>query len=426
MNDSIAAPPAIAGFCRGRWRRLPLSAYEHLVTIPMHATRFEGEITHLSQKGLGVVQHPHDGHTYFVAGTWPGDLGRFEISDRVLHNKKYGYARLIRLIQPSRHRQPPACAFLGFTDHSCSGCPWMIADYASQLEHKRHSFLYAMTRVGFDTHQLTIGPVQPSPRIFGYRNRFQVKTDGKRLGFVTEGSRHIAPVEDCIVLNDSCRQLLQAARHRLPCRDWTPAAGEDWSFLDLDDSMTAEQIQPNRKRPFRQGNTAQNIQMQAWLKQQLARNTGIRKTIELFCGSGNFTEVIAQAGCPHTIAYESSLGTILSLRQKQLPGVEARVIDLYQPHVWKILRKSVMDADTLVLDPPRSGLKNSRGFFESFTGLTTIYYISCNPESFARDAWTFHKKGWWPSDIQLIDLFPHTPHVEVMAVFNKPDGLPAG
>ncbi|MGG7054424.1 hypothetical protein [Nitrosomonas sp. ANs5] len=190
--------------------------------------------------------------------------------------------------------------------------------------------------------------------------------------------------------------------------------------------MTPEQIQPNRKRPFRQGNAEQNARMQAWLKHQLAQNTRIRKTIELFCGSGNFTEVIAQAGCPHTIAYESSLGAILSLRQKQLPGVEAGVVDLHQPYVWKTLRKSIMDADTLVLDPPRSGLKNSRGFFESFASLKTIYYISCNPESFARDAWTFHKKGWWPSDIQLIDLFPHTPHVEVMAVFNKPDGLPAG
>jgi hypothetical protein len=83
------------------------------------------------------------------------------------------------------------------------------------------------------------------------------------------------------------------------------------------------------------------------------------------------------------------------------------------------LRKSIADADTLVLDPPRAGLKNMQGFFENFVALETIYYISCDPETFARDAWTFTKKGWSIAEVQLIDLFPHTPHIETLAVLRK-------
>lgn len=48
---------------------------------------FKGQITHLSQKGLGVVQNEQDGISYFVSGTWPGDYGEFEVIDRRLPNK---------------------------------------------------------------------------------------------------------------------------------------------------------------------------------------------------------------------------------------------------------------------------------------------------------------------------------------------------
>lgn len=119
---------------------------------------FKGQITHLSQKGLGVVQNEQDGISYFVSGTWPGDYGEFEVIDRRLPNKKYGYAKLVQLLQPAVDRQHAPCPFLGTTETACAGCPWMIASYASQLEQKRNRFMYAMKRVGFDTGQLTIPP----------------------------------------------------------------------------------------------------------------------------------------------------------------------------------------------------------------------------------------------------------------------------
>ena len=125
------------------------------------------------------------------------------------------------------------------------------------------------------------------------------------------------------------------------------------------------------------------------------------------------------SGCRSIIAYEAELDAIQQLRAKHLPNVDAQSIDLFKPFVWKTIKKVISDADTLVLDPPRAGLKNMKGFLEYFRALKTVYYITCDPESFARDAWAFTQKGWKLAEIQLVDLFPHTPHVETLAVLKK-------
>lgn len=393
--------------------------------------KFTGEITHLSQKGHGVVSGPQDDRRYFVSNTWPGDVGEFEMIDKPvngINNKKFAYARLLRLIRPSEHRQYPACPYANLNDNPCTGCPWMIADYANQLEQKRKRFVYAMQRNGFDVSGLRSVAIQAAPETFGYRNRCQLKTDGSRLGFVSEQSGEIVAVNDCIVLNAACRQLLKTAAEKLPNLSDQPsrpiesgqsADNADRHFIDLDDAMSADDIQINRRRPFRQGNAQQNEWMQVWLKAQLEQLPDIGKVVELFCGSGNFTQIIAASNCASIFAYESDPLAVKQLRARKLPKVNAQVADLFKPSIWKTLQKHVADADTLVLDPPRAGLKKQRGFFECFRALKHIVYISCNPETFARDARSFNRQGWHLDTVQLIDLFPHTPHVEVLAVFKK-------
>lgn len=381
--------------------------------------KFKGRITHLSQKGLGVVKNEQNHISYFVLGTWPGDIGEFEVIDKPLNNRKFAYAKLIQLIHPSEQRQSPHCPHIHLKEYGCTGCPWMIADYTSQLEQKRNRFIYAMKRVGFDEVKLNVGAVQPAPDIYGYRNRCQLKTDGAQLGFISEQSHQIAPIVDCIVLNDACRTLLSTAIRQLPNARWKTDADQHWNFIELDDDMNTDDIAINQKRPFKQGNSAQNDWMRNWLQQKLAQNPHVGKVVELFCGSGNFTHVIAESHCTSVIAYEIDAAAISALKARHLKNVSARAIDLFDSRIWQKLQPYVHDALTLVLDPPRAGLKKHQGFFSSFRTLKTILYISCNPETFARDAWFFHQQGWSISDMQLLDLFPHTPHVEIMAEFIK-------
>lgn len=381
--------------------------------------KFNGTVTHLSQKGLGVVKNDQSNMSYFVYGTWPGDAGEFEVIDKPLNNKKFAYAKLITLTHSSAQRQAPICPYVDLEENSCTGCPWMIADYTSQLEQKWNRFVYAMKRAGFDTGRLNINPIQPAPDLYGYRNRCQVKTDGVKLGFVSENSYQIAPINDCIVLNEHCRSLLKTTSRQLPNSAWHADSDHNWQFIELDDDMQADEIRINQKRPFKQGNTAQNEWMQAWLRQKLVHNPHLDKVVELFCGSGNFTEIIAESNCTSVIAYESEYSAIQALKARNLAKVTTKIADLFKPSIWNNIKKNVFDAETLVLDPPRSGLKKHYGFFASFTTLETVYYISCNPETFARDAWFFNQNGLSIKDIQLVDLFPHTPHIEVLAEFRR-------
>lgn len=377
--------------------------------------KFKGTVTHLSQKGLGVVKNDQNNITYFVYGTWPGDLGEFEVIDKALNNKKFAYAKLLQLIQPSSQRQVVLCSHARLMDDGCTGCPWMIADYTSQLEQKRKRFIYAMQRSGFDISALAIGAVHPAPRRYGYRNRCQLKTDGTVLGFISENSHRLIPIQDCLVLNSACRSLLQTALQQLPSIDWQAHTSNQWNVIDLDDDMQSQHIRINQKRPFKQGNTHQNEYIQNWLRKKLSHHSKPGKVVELFCGSGNFTTIIAASDCTSVIAFESDTEAIQLLNDKHLPKVTAIVANLLDTSVWAKLHKKVRDADTLVLDPPRAGLKKHRGFFECFRSLQTIYYISCNPETFARDTHFFKRHDWHIKDIQLIDLFPHTPHVEILA-----------
>ncbi len=382
--------------------------------------KFKGKITHLSQKGLGVVKNDQNNLTYFVYGTWPGDIGEFEVIDKMLNNKKFAYAKLLQLIQPSLQRQAVLCSHAKLMDDGCTGCPWMIADYTSQLEQKRNRFVYAMQRSGFDVSTLTINDVHPAPQQYGYRNRCQLKTDGKTLGFISETSHQMIPIQDCMVLNDACRNLLQTALEQLPHADWQMHHNVDhWNTIDLDDEMQPESIRINQKRLFKQGNTHQNERIQNWLREKLEQHPKPGMAVELFCGSGNLTAIIAASHCTSIMAYESDAEAIQLLNNKHLPKVNAFTADLFNASIWTKLHKDVRNAEILVLDPPRAGLKKHRGFFECFSSLQTIYYISCNPETFARDTYFFKHNNWSIKDIQLIDLFPHTPHVEILAEIVK-------
>lgn len=144
-----------------------------------------------------MVKNGQNNISYFVYGTWPGDNGEFEAIDKPLNNKKL--LCKIASSHPPFPTEATACVpYLSFEENACTGCPWMIADYTSQLEQKRNRFVYAMQRAGFDTASLNIRPIQAAPHLYGYRNRCQIKTDGRKLGFISENSHQIAPVADCI------------------------------------------------------------------------------------------------------------------------------------------------------------------------------------------------------------------------------------
>lgn len=376
---------------------------------------FTATVRDLSHKGLGVIDHP-DGRTFFVRGTWPGDEGEFEIPPDA---KKYDEAKLLKLIKPSDNRIEIKCEHRGATPGKCGGCPWMMADYQSQLHFKEKRLLHALHKRGIKLKPEVLKSILPSTVIDNYRNRVQLKTDGKKLGYVSEGSSTFAPVENCLVMNSKLNRLFHDLKITFPRDDLAPTGDFKWSFIDLDDDMDLSELVVNRRRPFKQGNSGQNEVMKKWVKEKFENIPRHYPVIDLFCGSGNFTEVLSDMGFENILAVEVQGSAIDVLKSKNLKGVRILPLDVTQKGSWALIARAQPHAKAILIDPPREGIDKRRGLFKYLDNLEAIFYISCELDTYTRDLGDLIKHGWGPVEITPLDLFPHTPHVEIMSALSK-------
>lgn len=379
-------------------------------SITSEPSRFEAEVRALSTDGTGVVNHPA-GKVFFAPGVWPGDVAVFDIESE---GPRYGYARPVEWKKKSLDRVEAPCPHQGAGAGKCGGCPWMIGSYESQLKHKEHRVRHALARAGFEAERI-VAPIWGSPSALGYRNRAQFKSDGARLGFVEEGTNSIAEIDDCLVLNEDVRARYRALRARLPNTEWRPTEGHKWIFLELDDAMApGEEPVLNRRRPFRQGNTAQNERMRAWLAERVPKAAAADSALELFAGSGNLTGALHDAGFGRILAVEVASAAMAQLRAKGWPAVETFEADLSKVWALEKLAQRVPDARVLLLDPPRAGAAGVEKLASALKRLETILYVSCDTATFVRDVSALAKKGFRLEEVQPLDLFPQTSHVEVM------------
>ena len=385
-----------------------------MIKVFSMSERFESQVKGLTFKGLGVVSHPN-GQVFFVRGVWPGDEGIFEIQTV---EKRYGYARVIDFTKKSEHRRSSPCPHLGFELSQCGGCPWMIADYSAQLEEKNKLVQNLLVRASVLTDKTTIKPIIGSIKEFGYRNRAQFKTDGKVLGYVSTQTNEIAPIEDCIVLTEKNREKLKEITSHLPNKDWEIKKTKDiWNFIEIDEDT--KDIVINKKTSFRQANSTQNTNMKAWLEGKLRELDKNQSVVELFCGSGNFTEVISEVGFSQIIASEMSSQAIEVLKNKNLPNVIATSDDLNNPRAIKNLKNKLPDPKILFLDPPREGFPNIGEFIKEFKSIEHIFYVSCDLSTYIHDVKKLRGQKYEIVEIQPIDQFPQTPHIEILSHLTK-------
>jgi 23S rRNA (uracil1939-C5)-methyltransferase len=389
---------------------------EHLIHRAMEE-QFSGKIRDISSEGHGVVDHP-SGKVFFVRGTWPGDEGEFVIESS---QKKYGTARLKRLIKAAPERQVPRCAHLGWEKGLCGGCPWMIASYEAQLAQKQKRVEYLVQRNQLAAPEFVVSPIQKSPQIYGYRNRAQFKTNGTKLGYVSPESKEIADVKDCLILTEKNRQTLQNLREQLPNDQWKPGSSYMWNFIDINEEMDADHISLNRRLVFQQGNTEQNDFMKNWVRKKIAEDNKTKPLIELFGGSGNFTNIFSAAEFEKIYLAEVDKKAVEKLVEKKITGVQGFVVDLYKPAQWKKIPREALEAEILFLDPPREGFTHLQAFTEKFRRLRKIIYVSCEPYQWSRDIKNIVQKNWRLVEALPVDQFPQTPHTELLSVLVRTD-----
>ena len=433
-------------------------------------------IVNLGHDGRGVARWP-DGHanagkTVFVSGALPGETVSVQQTARSRH---FDEAKTLEVIEASPDRVEPRCPHFG----TCGGCVLQHFAADRQIEAKQRVLLDNLQRIGHVTPGAVLPPLRGDSWGYRRKGRFSVrrveKKDKTLVGFREQDPRFVADISECHVVVpqlgfkvaalgalvdglDARRDIPQIEfiagdahtalvfRHLQPLSDADKAKldafGREQGFaiflqpggIDSVHPLAGEAPQLSFRLPqwdidlqfrpldFIQVNANLNQAMIARALELLDVQPGER-VLDLFCGLGNFTLPLARvAGDGAVVGVEGDAGLVARARanaaRNGLGNVQFHAADLAQDLAGQPWIKAGFDK--LLLDPARSGaievLKQL-----PLKGLKRIVYVSCHPGSLARDAgFLVNEAGWSLREAGVMDMFPHTAHVESIAVFDPP------
>lgn len=434
-------------------------------TIAMYRLIIES----LDQEGRGVARL--DGKTIFVDGALPG-----EVVDAAPYRKlpSYELATLSQLLKPSAMRVTPRCTYFGV----CGGCSLQHFDARAQVAAKQRVLEDTLWHIGKVKPEEILPAIYGVP--WGYRRRarltarYVAKKGGVLVGFREKRGSYVADMTSCEVLPPHISALLVPMREvlsRLSIRERMPqvevALGDALDVLVLrnleplneqDEALLrafAEQyavqlyIQPrgpDSAYPFHSGSGAdlyytlpefdlricftptEFTQVNHDINRVLVRRALTllapepgERIADLFCGIGNFTLAIARSGAL-VVGIEGSAALIRGAEQNAAANGLADTARFMALDLFKIDRAALAGLgrfDRLLIDPPRDGAAEVVKALDADVP-ARIVYVSCNPATLARDASILvHTKNYRMRAAGVVNMFPHTSHVESIAVFDR-------
>lgn len=362
-----------------------------------------------------------DDQTLFVAGGIPGEEVEVEIVKR---DRRYAYAHVQQVIDPSPYRVEPPCPYYG----TCGGCVMQHVAYPAQLEFKTHLVRDQFRRRGgFENPPLR--PVLGMDDPWGYRNhaRFSVDNQGY-LGFTDRWYHRFLRVDRCLLMHPAINDVLAVVqgralvKHQLGVRYGvntgdllvSPKVPLDDLPFETGQRYFEEAILGQRFRVFAssffQTNTAQAERIAGLVMERLAL-TGNETVVDAYCGVGTFGILLA-AMARRVIGIEESPS---ALKDAQYNACGLDNIAFIQAKTENALPEVEGPVDAVILDPSRKGCHMK--VLAAVTGLQprTVIYVSCDPATLARDLRRLVDGGYDLIEVQPVDMFPHTFHIECVA-----------
>lgn len=420
----------------------------------------------LTHDGRGVADV--DGARVFVAGALPGERVEIAVHKR---RRQHREGELVRVLEPAAVRAAPPCEYFG----RCGGCALQHMDAGAQLAFKQGVVEQALARIARVEPEEWLAPITGPAWNYRRRARLGVKHVAAKqrvlVGFRERAAPYITDMAHCPVLTPPFDTLLGALadtiassslRERLPQIE--TAVGDDARAMvlrvlgepspadlalfaelgaahDIDVYLqrggpgTVAPLPGGAARPlyyrlpehdvtirfaptdFVQVNAAVNERMVS-AAVALADPSPSDRVLDLFCGLGNFSLPFARR-CGELLGVEGEAGLVArAVRNAQANGIgNARFLtaDLAQTD-WSFFREPW---DIVVLDPPRTGAEAAIAQMRALTP-RRIVYVSCHPATLARDAHVLvHDFGYRLRSARVLDMFPHTHHVEAMASFER-------
>ena len=368
---------------------------------------FEGTVEKIVSGGWGLVGL--EGRKVFVPLVLPGEVIQYQIQST---HEKVWYGDLIKVLKPSPYREKPKCLYFG----SCGGGSFQHINYSEQLRVKKEIFLDSLRRNGRIENPPMLDPIG-SQEIFNYRCKVNLKANRLgEVGFYGRGSHEVVPIARCEIAMEAMNDYLPIIQAKAK-----QAALEKVREYELDFELkvvAGKVVEGNRAEgEFVQVNPGMNQLMKDELAKELQKLSA-KHCLELYSGAGNFTEILA-AQVSAVVAVEANALLTNQAKQK-LSHDQDRIEFLAQTAKLGVeaMKRQERKFDLIFLDPPR------RGALEVLAGMAilkprTIIYVSCNPDSLARDLQYLLEHGYRLEKIQPFDFFPQTPHIESLSVLQQ-------
>ena len=425
-------------------------------------------IDSLTHDGRGVARR--EGKTQFVEGALVGETVRARYTDT---RSKFDELTTVDILTPSEDRITPPCPHASL----CGGCSLQYIDTEAQIRFKQSVLQGQFRHFGEITTATLLDPMT-GPSV-GYRRkaRLGVRYVGKRdemlLGFREKRSGSITDINSCLVMDDRIAQhldelrsvirslsIFRAVTHvevaagdtevALVFRHTSPLKGDDINklihfgeshqfhiYLQPNDAGSTHRIYPatgEERLTYRLDEFDLNMtfhpldftQVNADINNQMVSRavdwlqvTPEDRVLDLFCGLGNFTLPLARKA-REVVGIEGADAMVVRGRENadhnNLKNVAFYGADLQADFTRAEWAKEGFDK--ILIDPPRSGALEMVRYLPKF-GAKKIVYVSCNPATLARDAGVLVEHGYRMVKAGVMDMFPHTTHVESIALFEK-------
>jgi len=407
---------------------------------------FELKIDEMVHGGRGLGRHA--GRPIFVPYTIPGEL----ITARIVDDRgRYAFAEGVTLLEAAPERVRPRCPHFGPVGR-CGGCHFQHIDYPAQAAYKRDVVLDQMKRIG-GFKDPTVHPTIPSPDAWHYRSHvtFHVDAEGN-LCFVGIDDKTLIPIEECHIVRPELLDLFYELNLDIPELDrvrlQVGSDGDDRMVILSTKDDEAPELEVDlplsvnfllsdnepvnligssrvtyiiRGRSFRvtAGGFFQVNIPQAEVLVDLVLDKlnlqGRESVLDLYAGVGLFTAFLAERAS--LVTSVESYPPAVTDADENLRDFEN--VTLIEGSVEEVVPDLEGPFDAAVVDPPRNGMEGRALDALAAHQPRTIIYVSCDPATLARDAKRLAQKGYRLMDIQPVDMFPQTFHIECVAHFAR-------
>lgn len=383
--------------------------------------------------GGDAIARSEDGRVVFVEGALPGETVRVAVIE-----ERAGFARgrLVEVVDPSPLRVQAPCAAVGA---GCGGCNWQHVERNAQLELKRDIVLDSLRRIAKVDEP-------PEPRLIAIADDAQRTTVragvlAGRAAFHKRHSDELVAAADCLVAHPLVREVLDAGRFPAATEVTVRAGAATGERMVVtsprrsgvrvpDDVLVVSDQEVRTGHPaaihervsgrlwrvsalsfFQSGPAAAEALCAAVVDTARRLTPGVVTVADLYAGVGLLGGVVVAAGLgSRLVAVESDPFAVGDARSnlRDLPAAVVR----REVAKWRAQER---DVGLVIADPARTGLSKPGVATVASTEAAHVVLVSCDPASFGRDTALLAESGYRLAELRVVDVFPHTSHVEVVA-----------